>query len=181
VPVLVGVLLVAVAAWVVALQMTGNYHEVIAGELYRAAQPNSGQFARYHRRDGIRTVLNLRGAASGKAWYDDEIAVSRRLGLVHADFRMSSSRDLTKARAEELIALMRRLPKPLLIHCQAGADRSGLAAALYLAAIAKRPEEDAESQLSFRFGHIGIPLLSASWAMDRTFEDLEPWLGFPNS
>ncbi|MGE0652634.1 MAG: tyrosine-protein phosphatase, partial [Alphaproteobacteria bacterium] len=165
-------LIAAAAIWVIALQVTGNYHQVIAGELYRAAQPNSEQLVRYRNSDGIRTVLNLRGGASGKTWYDDEIATSRRLGLVHVDFRMSSSRDLTQARAEELITLMRGLPKPLLIHCQAGADRSGLAAALYLAAIANRPEEDAESQLSLRFGHIGIPLLSASWAMDRSFEDL---------
>ena len=80
-----------------------------------------------------------------------------------------------------LVALMRDAPKPLLIHCRAGADRSGLAASLYLAAIDGAGEERAEAQLSFRFGHIGIPWLSETYAMDETWEALETWLGFGGS
>jgi hypothetical protein len=50
-----------------------------------------------------------------------------------------------------------------------GPTASGLASALYLAAVAKRGEEEAEGQISIRFGHISLPL-SAAYTMDRTFE-----------
>ena len=71
--------------------------------------------------------------------------------------------------------------KPLLIHCQSGADRSGPAAALYLAAIARHGEAAAEDQLSIRYGHIGLPHVSSAYAMGRTWETLERWLGFAGS
>ncbi|TAZ44115.1 protein tyrosine/serine phosphatase, partial [Rhizobium leguminosarum] len=76
---------------------------------------------------------------------------------------------------------MERAEKPVLIHCNWGADRSGLASALYLAAIAKEGEAKSESQISLWFGHIPIPLISKPYAMDQTFEALEPYLGFPKS
>lgn len=62
-----------------------------------------------------------------------------------------------------------------------GADRTGLTAAIYLAAIAGAGEHEAEKQLSIRYGHIGIPFVSRAYAMDETWEELEPWLGFNGS
>ncbi|MFD2031462.1 tyrosine-protein phosphatase [Ancylobacter dichloromethanicus] len=61
---------------------------------------------------------------------------------------------------------MKDAKKPILIHCQAGADRSGLASALYLAAIKKNSAEaEAEAQLSIRYGHFFLcpSLLSTRW------------------
>lgn len=163
------------------LWLSGNFHPVLAGELYRSGQLSPGQLADYAARYGIRTVVNLRGQNTGRPWYDAEIRESERLGLKHLDFRMSASRILAPERAAELVALLRSAEKPVLLHCEGGADRSGLASALYLAAVAKTSEARAEGQLSPLFGHIPIPLLSRAFAMDETFELLEPSLGFPDS
>ncbi|MGO6986949.1 tyrosine-protein phosphatase, partial [Rhizobium leguminosarum] len=84
----------------------------------------------------IRSIINLRGENVGKAWYDEEIAVSKELGITHINFGMSARRELDQNKVEELLATMRSAPKPVLIHCKAGADRTGLASALYLAAVA---------------------------------------------
>ena len=92
---------------------------------------------------------------------------------------MSARRELTQAEAADLIGILKRAEKPVLIHCKAGADRTGLAAALYVAAVAKLGETAAENQISIRYGHISLPV-SATYAIDRTFEALEPWLGFPD-
>ena len=62
-------------------------------------------------------------------------------------------------------ALLRSAPKPVLIHCQSGADRSGLVAALYEYTIAARPLEEAQEQLSLLFGHFPY-LWSRTGAMD---------------
>jgi protein tyrosine/serine phosphatase len=158
------------------LQLSGNVHTVAAGELYRSAQPSAAQITEYATRYGIRTIVNLRGENAGRPWYDNEVAASANLGISHIDFRMSASRELTQEQAERLLAILETAEKPLLIHCQAGADRSGLAAALYLVAIAKEGEEIAEDQLSIRYGHVGLPHLSSAFAMDRSWEKLEPWL-----
>jgi protein tyrosine/serine phosphatase len=159
---------------------TTNFHSVVAGEVYRSSQPSANDIAEFKRQYGIKTIINLRGNNSGRGWYESEIAQAKELDINHIDFKMSADRELTQPQAEELVALMRDAPKPLLIHCQAGADRTGLASALYLAAVAKVSESESEKQMSILYGHISLPI-SHAYAMDRTFEKLEPWLGFSDS
>jgi protein tyrosine/serine phosphatase len=158
----------------------GNVHAVIPGELYRSAQLTEQQIADMSSQYGIKTIINLRGDNAGTPWYDEEILASDQLGIKHMDFRMKSTRVLDYDRARELVQMMRDAPKPLLVHCAAGADRTGLASALYLAEIAKMDEVTAESQLSLRYGHMPF-WWSESHAMDRTFEYLEPAMGFCGS
>ncbi|MDQ7778066.1 MAG: tyrosine-protein phosphatase [Paracoccus aminovorans] len=167
--------LLAALGWAGWLQWGGNFHAVVPGLLYRSAQPAPADLARWSAAHGLRSVLNLRGA-SGAGWYRDEIAAAARLGLVHADFAMKDNERLDPVRAARLVALIDSLPKPVLIHCKAGADRTGLAAALYLAAHGAG-ESRSEAQLSFRFGHVGLPL-AAAWAMDESWEGIEPALGY---
>jgi protein tyrosine/serine phosphatase len=170
----------AVGGYAADVVLNNNFNVVRPGELYRSAQPSGGDIALYASRYKIKTIVNLRGSNAGAHWYDSEVAISNALGITHIDFRMSSKRELTQPQAEALIRLLKDAPKPILIHCQSGADRSGLVSALYLAAIAKSSEIFAEQQMSIRYGHIASPL-SPAYAMDRTFEKLEPWLGFKES
>lgn len=175
---LVAVAGAAYACWHIA---TGNFHTVVPHEVYRSAQPSPERLARYTQHYGIRSVINLRGKNTSARWYRDQISAARDLGIVQVDFRMSASRRLSVDEADALVKLMKAMPKPILIHCSAGADRSGLAAALYLAAIAGAGESRAERQLSIKYGHFGIPYFSRAYAMDESWEDLEPWLGFGHS
>ncbi|EJJ24629.1 dual specificity protein phosphatase family protein [Rhizobium sp. CF142] len=158
------------------LQLLGNFHEVLPGELYRSAQPSGADIDTYAARYGIRTILNLRGENTAN-WYMQETEAARKAGITHINYPLSASRDVTPEQAHELLALMRDAPKPILIHCQAGADRTGLVSVLYLQQIAGIDEETAEEQLSVRFGHIGIPYLSSTFAMDRSWENLEKVFG----
>lgn len=162
------------------LVATTNFHPVIAGELYRSSQPSASTISLLSKEYGIKTIINLRGDNAGHHWYDTEVAQAKLLGINHIDFRMSSRHELSQEQAAQLVQLMRDAPKPLLIHCQAGADRTGLATALYLAAIGRTSEQVAENQMSIFYGHIGLPI-SAAYPMDQTFEKLEPWLGLAKS
>ncbi len=173
----IGITALSIGAYLGFLQLSGNFHTVIAGELYRSAQPTSGQIEEYARNYGIRTIVNLRGPSKNAAWYTDEVATTQRLGIKHIDFRMVSSRELTAEQADQLVALLKDAPKPILIHCQAGADRTGLVSVIYSHQIAGIPTEQAERQLSLYFGHVGLPLVSKAYAMDRTWEMLERHYG----
>ncbi|MBB3976504.1 protein tyrosine/serine phosphatase [Rhizobium azooxidifex] len=157
------------------LQVTGNFHTVIEGELYRSAQPNPAQLESYVRDHGIRTIINLRGENARAPWYEAELQTARALGVHHIDYRMSASKELSTSRADELVAIMAAAEKPILIHCQAGSDRTGLASALYSLRVAGRRESEAERQLSFYFGHVGIPHLSSAYAMDTSWETFEAY------
>ena len=176
-----GVVLVVAFGYLGFLRLSGNFHEVSPGAVYRAAQMDGQALVRWHRDHGIASVLNLRGENDGADWYETEKAVTDRLGIQHINFRMSASKQLTPAEAKQLIEVMRDAPKPLLIHCMGGADRTGLASALYVAGIDGGSESAAEWQLSALYGHISLPGISRAWAMDQTWERIEPHLGFFDS
>ncbi|MGV0817177.1 dual specificity protein phosphatase family protein [Martelella sp. AMO21009] len=172
----VGVLVLTSGVYLGGLQASGNFHEVKAGEFYRSAQPSASALADYIDRHGIRTVINLRGASPGRSWYDDEIRVSAQKGVEHIDFPMSDRTILSPERSMELLALMRDAPKPILIHCKAGADRTGLASVIYLQQLGGVDEETAEWQLSPLYGHVALPGIGP-YAMDTSWEDLEKVFG----
>lgn len=159
------------------LQLTGNFHTVIAGELYRSAQPSVSQLERYIRDNGIKTVINLRGDSGHAQWWAEEVAVTERLGVKHVDFGMSASKILTPEKADRLVAIMRDAPKPILVHCLSGADRTGLVSVIYSQQVANLKEDVAERQLSVVFGHVGIPHVSSAYAMDQSWSDLEKHYG----
>jgi protein tyrosine/serine phosphatase len=158
------------------LQLTGNFNTVVAGEFYRSGQLSAAQIADYTNQYGIKTIINLRGDNTGRVWYDEEVREAKRENIAHVNFGISARRELTAEQATTLVVIMKEAAKPILIHCQGGADRSGLASALYLAAIKKANQATAERQLSIRYGHFSLPFI-AEYAMDRTFEAFEGSLG----
>lgn len=164
-------------AYLAFLQLSGNFHTVIPGQLYRSAQPSPSQIELYVRKYGVKTVVNLRGASENKAWYDHEIATAKRLNLTHIDFAMSASKQLTPAQADRLVVLLKDAPKPILIHCKSGADRTGLVSVIYSQQIAGMAEDAAERQLSLFFGHVAIPYFSPAFAMDESWHRLEDHFG----
>ncbi|HRO14165.1 MAG TPA: tyrosine-protein phosphatase [Paracoccus sp. (in: a-proteobacteria)] len=164
--------LLAVAGWFGGVYESDNYHAVIAGELYRSGQMDGPGLTRRIRDDGIRSVINLRGPNEGTAWYDEEIAATRAAGIAHLDFRMTARSSLSAEDARRLAAMMRDAPKPVLIHCDGGSDRTGLASALYLAAVAGQPEQ-AGRQLSVRYGYLGIEGVTKAWPMIESWDRLK--------
>jgi len=151
-------------------QFLGNFHEVIPGELYRSGQPTAQALARYQKDHGVRTILNLRDEERG-AWYQEEKRAAAALGIRLVDYPVSA-RGLDVAEAERLAMLMAGLPKPLLIHCEHGANRTGLASAIYLDAVAKRSDAVASRQLSPYYGHVPIKGLGR-YALYKSYRDFQ--------
>lgn len=157
-------------------QMRGNFHEVIPGELYRAAQPDGASVARYAETYGVRTILNLRNEKRGK-WYTEEKSAAALHGVEVIDFPMSSSEELSVEDSARLAEIMASAPKPLLIHCEHGSNRTGLASAIYVGSVAKRGELFAELQLSPYYGHVPIKGIGR-YAMYKSWDSFEETLGF---
>ena len=158
----------AIAGYWGVLQYEGNLHAVSAGVLYRSAQLSKTETRWAVREYAIKSVLNLRGAHKGQAWYDNEIEAAGELGLAHFDYPLSSKRFVSSQQVEEILDIVRKAPKPLLIHCKSGADRSGLVAALYRFSETGVSAADADRELSLVYGHFPY-LTSRSGAMDDSF------------
>lgn len=121
---------------------TNNTHTVIPGEIYRSAQVDKDDITddvhAYH----IKSIINLRGANPSDAWYQKEIKESKALGLRHYNVRLSSKSLPTIMQLHRLVHIIETAPKPILIHCAGGADRTGLASAMSLLLLA-HPDNDA--------------------------------------
>ncbi|MBA5723713.1 dual specificity protein phosphatase family protein [Candidatus Liberibacter sp.] len=129
-----------------------NFHEVLPGIVYRSAQPDDEFIEYLWKNHAIKSIINLREDTA--EWYTKEEAISRKLGIKLLNFPMSPSKELNEERIRNLVSLMSSAPKPLLIHCKGGADRTGLASALYLYFIAPHNHRSkADRQLSIFYGH----------------------------
>jgi protein tyrosine/serine phosphatase len=128
-----------------------NTHEVAPG-VYRSFQPSPAHLARWAQR-GVKTVVNLRGDKPSAALFLEEEACGE-LGLSLVNFRLYSREAPSTETLAGLKALFERIQYPALFHCKSGADRVGLAAAMYLFMKAGEPLDRALRQLSLRYGHI---------------------------
>lgn len=88
--------------------------------------------------------------------------------MAHYDYPISAKRFVTAKQVAQILDIVRRAPKPLLVHCMSGADRAGLVSALYEYAIAGESAAEADDQLSLAYGHFPY-LTSRSGAMDDSF------------
>lgn len=128
-----------------------NYAQVAPG-VFRANHPDDKRFTAYAAQ-GVRTIINLRGAAR-QAHYLFEAESCARLGLTLIDIPMSARKAPPVKSLMRLFDAFETAEKPLLMHCKSGADRTGLAAVLYLMTQNGEPFEQARQHLSFRYLHI---------------------------
>ncbi|MGO8673724.1 MAG: tyrosine-protein phosphatase [Capsulimonadaceae bacterium] len=132
----------------------GNVHAVVAGQVYRSAQLTGHNLDEVLASDHIRSVIDLRGGSTADAFYRSELSSCRRFGAVHYDVTLSARRLPPPQKLMALLAVFDRGPYPILFHCKAGADRTGLAATLYLVVERNVSVDRAEhEELTWRYGH----------------------------
>ena len=98
-------------------------------DLVRTNQPSPRQLA-YWKAQGIRTVINLRGARD-EAYYALEKEACERLGLTLIDAPLDSRDPPETDRIHRARRLFTTIEYPVLIHCKHGQNRTGLIAAMY--------------------------------------------------
>ncbi len=128
-----------------------NRHRV-APDGWRSSQPAPHDIALFARQ-GIRTIVNLRGARDCGS-YRLERASCQRYGIKLIDCPTKSREAPSAIFFREAGALFDGIDYPVLMHCKAGADRVGLMSVLYLILAKACPPEQAIRELSLRYGHI---------------------------
>jgi protein tyrosine/serine phosphatase len=102
---------------------------------------------------GVRSVLNLRGAA-GAAHYLVEEETCRQLGLTLVNCSLQARDAAPRENIQALIRAFCEIDRPFVMHCKSGADRAGFASAIYLMVIEGRPVAEARKMLGVKYIHL---------------------------
>lgn len=131
-----------------------NFHNfgMVDEGVFRSNQPTHERLKAY-RDMGIGTILNLRGA-SVLPYYALEKESCDALGLELIDITMEARSAPERELLLELISIFERIRRPFLMHCKSGADRTGIAAAVWLIHMKGATVKEAWEQLSFDYLHI---------------------------
>ena len=146
---------------VLALLATGcsvfnhNFHTVEPDVLYRSGQIPDHRLSLYIDQYGIKTVVNLRGAETDEDWYAEEVAVCEMLGVTHHSLDWSMNRLPDPESLAQLLDWYETADKPILVHCQGGTHRAGIASSAYVLREGG-DVKDARGQLGFWFMGAGI-------------------------
>jgi hypothetical protein len=114
------------------LDLLYNFRWVREGEAARSSQAHFGGLMRLMKRHGLGAIINLRGENSDLSWWHYEKRVCAALGARHFDTMLDSRKLPTRPMLVCLMEAFDQAPRPFLLKCSGGQDRTGLAAALYL-------------------------------------------------
>lgn len=94
----------------------------VSDSLYRSEQPNKKGFEELQKL-GVASVLNLRTSDS-----DTEPAEKTTLQLFSVEMK---AENIDYDKVLEALKIIKKAPKPILVHCKHGSDRTGLIVAMY--------------------------------------------------
>lgn len=132
-----------------------NIHANTKAGFLRSAElsPSALEDAILHR--GVRSVVRLVGTDERNiAAYEDEVAVCRRLGVPHFTTKMAATRLPYRSELGPVFAALDTIAasselQPVLIHCNAGSDRTGLISVIWLHDYQGVPLAEARKELAF--------------------------------
>ncbi len=119
--------------------LTHNVHEVIPDKIYRSGQLDKKELTSVTEKYHIKSMINLRGAWSGDSWYDVESRFAAENHIDYHSIRLSAYKLPPKQKIRDLVFLLETVPKPIIFHCEGGADRTGMAAAISLILFSNDP------------------------------------------
>lgn len=151
----VGLLLFAgLIAYTSTVRLTKNFYEVDAGKFYRSAQLTPDEMQQAINQYAIKTVISLRGGSEESYWYKPQVEVLARNKVEFYPISLSMDSFPSKENLNEIIRLLKTAPKPILVHCRSGADRTGMVSALYQIEEMGKSKEEALEQLRFKYWYV---------------------------
>lgn len=130
-----------------------NLHEIHKGQLFRSAQLDGDDIEKLIKTKNIKTIINLRGENPNEEWYQDEKNAADRYGVKLINFSMSAKRLPHRKDLVGLLDAFKTAERPILIHCKAGVDRTGEAAAIYQMIYQGKSKKEALKMLSPKYFH----------------------------
>ncbi len=109
-----------------------NFGVVAEGEVYRAGRLTPEAIRRVAREHGVRTIVDLGAHHAGSAGERREAMTAAALGITRYEFPLfGDGTGDPNQYARALRVMTDPDAQPVLVHCAAGAERTGVAVALY--------------------------------------------------
>jgi protein tyrosine phosphatase (PTP) superfamily phosphohydrolase (DUF442 family) len=132
-----------------------NFGVVEPGKLYRSGQMSHWQVEKTLRSNDIKVIVALSGHGGHQADLDAEAKAVADLGIDRQVFPLGgdgTGQIEQYALAVAAVDRAGRAGKPVLVHCIAGAQRTGGVVAMYELLVEHRPVDEADRQLK-QYGH----------------------------
>lgn len=108
-----------------------RFAAVEEGVLYRSGQPSGEQWVRLRDEVGIRTVIDLRFEGPDTPWVVEETSFCRDNGIEYVRI-MTATGGLTDPQQRQFLDIVADpARRPVLVHCELGKTRTGMAVATY--------------------------------------------------
>lgn len=146
---------IASRLWWTHQQTPKNWGVVVPGQIYRSGQISRHAIAQVLRDHGIKRVIFLSEDKADRPDVQAEERACRELGIERINLPLDGDGrgDIEMyARAIELIAQSQQRGEPVLVHCHAGAQRTGGVIAMYRTLIERKTSGQALAEL-FAYGH----------------------------
>ena len=102
-------------------QLPDNFYKV-SDDIYRSEQPSLKEIEQLNT-IGIKTIINLR------LWHSDRDKLTNT-GIAEVRINMRAGK-VTDEKIIQILKAIKNSPKPILIHCWHGSDRTGVVIAMY--------------------------------------------------
>jgi len=129
-----------------------NFHVVDKENLYRCRQLSDTKLEQYIKQYNIKTVLNLRRYDEEPKIRKKEQEACKKNNILFFAVPMDGKTEISECDLKQLIAILETTPRPIIVHCFAGADRTGTICALYKLLTGNTTVEALE-QLTVRYSH----------------------------
>lgn len=141
--------------------------------MYRSGQMSASMLGRILHDRGIKTVLNLRGINAHEGWYRAERNATLAAGATQVDVSLSSCIWMSRAQLLTLIDLLDTSQYPVLIHCEWGAERTGVVSAFVELLREGSTIDDARNQFALKYMYLPI---GDGKIMGEMIEQYDNWL-----
>ena len=130
-----------------------NFCVVEEGKFYRSAQLSASALDSYIKEHGIKTVINLRGEHPEEDWWRQEEETTRKNNVCYFNIALAASKLTSKKNIQAILNIFDTAPKPMLVHCRAGVDRTGEVSALWVLDQQHKRRSEALNQLTIWHRH----------------------------
>lgn len=115
---------------------------VVEAGLFRSGRPEAGSYAQLHAL-GIKTILNLEGSRVAS---HERVSAAAFPEIRVVNVPMSGWRQPSFERLDDALQILVTAPRPILVHCRHGEDRTGVVVAAYRAAVERRTVSEAAGE-----------------------------------
>jgi protein tyrosine/serine phosphatase len=136
-------------------RISKNFYEVDPGKFYRSAQLSPDELNEAIEKYGIKSVLTLRGSPTDSKWMAAELEIVKEKHLNFYDAGYTLDYFPTNRHLHTVAEALKNAPRPLLVHCRTGADRTGEVSAIYAVEfLGKSKDEAIHDELNFKHWHV---------------------------